>query len=251
VGFHCGVALGGVIASHRKSPISARLFDLRGRLHGCPGFTLQITKSGLICRAENRSNLGEQVAKAVSLLILSASVSKSEPPMANTIKLGTILIKDGTFLPDALLFESEPCATGWRLVKDLDGYGLHRKINEVGWTFFCLAGEIKATIFGFDGQKTVRRAVKRILTSPKSEQFNCLEITRVASKRFLGVPYMSVSACSRHVQESLFLPCDKDFGELGSSEIDCRPDQSLGPAGSKGLVKGTTMQATVAPILNR
>ena len=41
--------------------------------------------------------------------------------MAETVKAGTILIKDGTFLPDALQFESEPCATGWRLVKDLDG----------------------------------------------------------------------------------------------------------------------------------
>jgi len=35
--------------------------------------------------------------------------------MAETIKTGTILIKDATFLPDALQFESEPCATGWRL----------------------------------------------------------------------------------------------------------------------------------------
>jgi hypothetical protein len=89
--------------------------------------------------------------------------------MPEVIKTGTILIKDGTLLPDALQFESEPCATGWRLVKDLDGYGWHRKINEAGWTFFNLDSEIKATIFGFDGQKTVRRAVKRILANPKSE----------------------------------------------------------------------------------
>jgi len=171
--------------------------------------------------------------------------------MAETIKTGTVLIKDGTLLPDALRFESEPCANGWRLVKDLDGYGLHRKINEAGWTFFCLAGEIKATIFGFDGQKTVRRAVKRILARLKSGKFNSLEITRVSSKRFLGVPYVMVSACSRHIQESLFLSCDQDFRELGSSKIDCRPDQSMGLAGSKGLLKGTMIQANVAPILNR
>src|SRR6202162_1322901 len=170
--------------------------------------------------------------------------------MVETIKTGTILIKDGTFLPDALRFESEPCATGWRLVKDLDGYGLDRKIHEAGWTFFCLAGEIKATIFGFDGQKTVRRAVKRILARLKSGKFNSLEITRVASKRFLGVPFVSVSACSRHIQESLFLFCDKDFRELGPSKIDCRPDQSTVLAGSKELLKGTMIQANVAPILN-
>jgi hypothetical protein len=171
--------------------------------------------------------------------------------MPEAIKTGTVLIKDGTFLPDALRFESEPCATGWRLVKDLDGYGLHRKANEAEWTFFCLAGEIKATIFGFDGQKTVRRAVKRILARLKSGKFNSLEITRVASKRFLGLPYVSVSACSRHIQESLFLFCDKDFRVLGPSTIDCRPNQGMGLAGSKGLLKGTMIQANVVPILNR
>jgi hypothetical protein len=171
--------------------------------------------------------------------------------MAETIKTGTILIKDGTFLPDALRFESEPCATGWRLVKDLDGNGLHRKINEAEWTFFCLAGDIKATIFGFDGQKTVRRAVKRILANLKSSKCNSLEITRVASKSFLGVPYVSVSACSRHIQESLYLFCGKDFRELGSSKIDSRPDQSMVLADSKGLLKGAMIRADVAPILNR
>ena len=133
--------------------------------------------------------------------------------MPDTIKTGTILIKDGTFLPDALRFESEPCATGWRLVKNLDGYGLGRKIHEAGWTFFCLAGEIGTTVFGFDGQKTVRRAVKRILANLKLEKFNSLEITGVASKRFLGVPYASVSARSRHIQENVFLLRAKDHQE--------------------------------------
>ena len=170
--------------------------------------------------------------------------------MAETIKAGTILFKDGTFLPDALQFESEPCATGWRLVKDLDGYGLDRKIREAGWTFFCIAGEIKSIVFGFEGQTSVRRAVKRMLARLKSEKFNSLEITRVASKRFLGVPYVSASARSRHIQESLFLFCDKDLRKLGSSKIDCRPDQSMGLAGSKGLLTGTMIQANMAPILN-
>jgi hypothetical protein len=171
--------------------------------------------------------------------------------MAETIKAGTILFKGGTFLPDALQFESEPCATGWRLVKDLDGYGLDRKIREVGWTFFCMAGEIKKIVFGFEGQKRVRRAVKQILARLKSEKFNSLEITRVTSKRFLGVPYVSVSARSRHIQESLFLFRDKDLRKLGSSKIDCRPGQSMGLAGSKGLLTGTMIQANAAPILNR
>ncbi len=122
--------------------------------------------------------------------------------MADTIKTGTILIKDGTSLPDGLRFDSEPCATGWRLIKNIDGSGLSRKIHEAGWTFFCLAGEIKATIIGLDGQRDVRRAVKRILANLKAEEFNSMEITRVALKRFLGFPYVNVYAQPRHIQKS-------------------------------------------------
>ena len=128
--------------------------------------------------------------------------------MPDTIKTGTILIKEGTLLPESLRFESEPCVPGWRLVKDLDGCGLDRKIREAGWTFFCLAGQLGATVFGIDEQKTLSRAVEQILASPESAEFNSLEIMRVASeasKRFLGVCYVTVSAQSRHIQDSAFL----------------------------------------------
>ncbi len=125
--------------------------------------------------------------------------------MPDTIKTGTILIKEGTLLPEVLRFESEPCAPGWRLVKNLDGYGLGRKIHEAGWTFSWRTGEIGATVFGLDEQKTLRRAVEQILANPESAEFNSLEIMRVASeasKRFLGVRYVTVSAQSRDIQKS-------------------------------------------------
>ena len=125
--------------------------------------------------------------------------------MPDTITAGKILMREGTELPEAMRLESEPYDAGWRLVKNLDGYGLGRKIHEAGWTFFCQAGDIKAVVFGFDEQQMVRRAVKRILAKVESGKFNCLEITRVANQRFLGVPYASVSAHLRHIQESVVL----------------------------------------------
>ena len=125
--------------------------------------------------------------------------------MSDTIKTGTILIKEGTLLPEAVRLESEGSVPGWRLVKDLDRSGLDREIREAGWTFFCLAGEIRATVFGIDEEKMVRRTIEEILARLKLEKFNSLEITRVASeasKRFLGVPCVTVSAQSRHIQGS-------------------------------------------------
>ena len=134
--------------------------------------------------------------------------------MADTIKTGTILIQEGTLLPEAVRLESESCVPGWRLVKDLDGYGLDRKIHEAGWTFLYLAGEIRATVFGIDEEKMVRRAIEEILVRLKSEELNSLEIIRVASvasKRFLGVRHVTVSAQSRHLQQGICLVPAKDF----------------------------------------
>ncbi len=108
-------------------------------------------------------------------------------------------------MPEAVRFESECSVPGWRLVKDLDRCGLDREIREAGWSFFCLAGEIRATVFGIDEEKMFRRTIAEILARLKLEKYNSLEITRVASeasKRFLGVPCVTVSAQSRHIQGS-------------------------------------------------
>ena len=125
--------------------------------------------------------------------------------MADKIKVGAILIEDGALLPESLWLESEQCLNGWRRVKNLDGYGLDRRVREAGWTFFSLAGEIKASVFGFDLDKTMHRAITQLLANLKSDKLNCLEITQVVWKRFLGLPYVSVSAHSRHIQKSMVL----------------------------------------------
>src|SRR5207249_11114740 len=138
--------------------------------------------------------------------------------MTDKIKMGTILIEGGALLPDSLRFESEPYAKGWRLVKNLDGYGLDRKIRQAGWTFFYMA-QIKASAFGFDREKAVRRAVNRVLANLRSEKFNSLEINQVAAKRFLGLPYVTVSAHSRHIQESMFLCHDKRLAEWDPAQL--------------------------------
>jgi hypothetical protein len=70
---------------------------------------------------------------------------------------------------------------------------------------FCLAYETKATVFGIDGEKMERRAIEWIMANRELEKFNSLEIVRVASlasKRFLGIRHVTVSAQSRHIQES-------------------------------------------------
>jgi hypothetical protein len=145
--------------------------------------------------------------------------------MAEKITTGTILIKDGTPLPECLQFESEPYSNGWRSVKNLDAHGLDRKIGEAQWTFFFMAGEVKATVIGSDSERTRCRAVKNLILRMKTDSlnpsnaFNCLEIARVAVKRFLGVPYVTVSAHPRHIQESMFLFHSKNGAKWGRARL--------------------------------
>jgi len=138
---------------------------------------------------------------------------------ADKIKMGTVLIEGRALLPDSLGFESEPYSNGWRIVRNLDGFGLERKIREAGWNFFYMAGEIKASVFGFDREKTLRRTVNRVLARLKSERFNSLEITQVAAGRFLGLWHMTVSAHARHVQESAFLFQARQLAELDRNKL--------------------------------
>jgi len=122
--------------------------------------------------------------------------------MTDAIKTGTILIEEGALMPESLQLESQPYSSGWTAVSNLDLNGLDTAINKSGWTFFFMAGEMKITAFGFDREAAVRRAVKQVITNVESHKCNCAEITDVSFRLFLGMPYATVSAHSRHIQES-------------------------------------------------
>ncbi len=113
--------------------------------------------------------------------------------------------RENTVLPVGLTVESEVFLPGWRTVRNLDGYGLGQKMEEAKWYFFYLAGEHRAIALGREGLGTLRRAVKQILAKQEGQTFNSLEITKVASKRFLGIPFMSITAHFRHIQQGICL----------------------------------------------
>jgi hypothetical protein len=131
--------------------------------------------------------------------------------MPDTNRASTILIREDTPLPANLSIESEAFLPGWRVVKNLDRSALARKIEGANWNFFYLAGAMRATVLGRDRPGTLRRAVKRVLAKQEEQKFNSLEITKVVSKRFFGIPFTSVTAHSRHIQQGIVLVPTKDF----------------------------------------
>jgi hypothetical protein len=125
--------------------------------------------------------------------------------MPPTVQVGAILIEEWPLMTQFPGLESERYSGSWSLVKVLDGFALDRKIRASGWNFFFMAAEAKAMFFGAIGTKKIQNALKRILAKVKQQSFNGLEVTEIVAKRFLGVPYVVVSAHSRHLQQSCYL----------------------------------------------
>ena len=125
--------------------------------------------------------------------------------MPPTIKVGAILMKEWPGMTKLLGIESEPCSGEWGLLKVLDGFTLDRKIHAAGWNFFFMAAEVKVMFFGSMGAPKIHNAVRRIFEKVKQHNFNALEITEIVPDSFLGMPYVTVSAHSRHMQQSCYL----------------------------------------------
>jgi hypothetical protein len=150
--------------------------------------------------------------------------------MTPILKVGTILIEEGPLITQLPGLESEPCSGNWSVVKTLDGFALDRKIRTAGWNFFFMAAEIKVMFFGALGTKKIHNALKRILAKVRPQNFNGLEVTGIVAKRFLDVPYATVSAHSRHIQQS----CCLDSAEARRTSRRDRVGQRLSASPVQG-----------------
>jgi len=130
--------------------------------------------------------------------------------MPPTIQVGTILMKDWPGMTQPLGLESEPCSGSWSVLKVLDSFALDRKIHAAGWNFFFMAAEVKVMFFGAVGAAKIESALQSLLRKVRPQHFNSLEITGIVAKHFMGVPYVTVSAHSRHMQQS----CQLDSTEV-------------------------------------
>jgi hypothetical protein len=139
--------------------------------------------------------------------------------MTPTVQVGTILIEEGPRLTKVLGLESEPYSGSWSMLKALDACAVDREIHAVGWNFFFMAAEVKVMFFGAMGAQKIQNALSRILKKVRDQNFNCLEVTGIVAKRFWGMPYATVSAHSRHIQQSCQLD-DIDRRRAGQRDVE-------------------------------
>ena len=124
--------------------------------------------------------------------------------MAATVEVGTVLIEgQPPRVAEVLGLESEPYLGNWSVIKVLDGFALDKKIRAAGWNFFFETDEVKVMFFGGISTANVQDALKQILGKKvRRQNFNCLEVTGIVAERFWAIPYVTVSALSRHIQQS-------------------------------------------------
>jgi hypothetical protein len=135
------------------------------------------------------------------------------------------LVQKGTLLPPAFRPGSESYPNAWVSVKsNLDPHELEKEFAALGWTFHYMAGKVKASAFGFDRQKAMDKALARLIAGAMRQKCNCLEIDEVATRSFLGVPGVSVSAHTRHIQKGL------TFSGVDTPNQPAPPDAAATPA---------------------
>jgi hypothetical protein len=122
--------------------------------------------------------------------------------MKETMERGTILVEEGTPMPDSLLVSTKPYGAGWSSVENLTRGQLGAGLETAQWTFFYMAGEIQETAFGFDEQSRMRRAALKVIQAVKLQHCNCLEMTQVLRKSFWGIPAVKLVAHARQIQRS-------------------------------------------------
>jgi hypothetical protein len=120
--------------------------------------------------------------------------------MPDQIQTGTMMVYQSANLQSFAL-QGQPYFRNWRSLGAAESSGLDSKVRGKGCSLFFMAGEIRTLVPAWGGHNTLRRGVKRLLAQTHLQHFNCLEVTDIRRKYFFGIPYLSIAATPRHIQQ--------------------------------------------------
>jgi hypothetical protein len=117
--------------------------------------------------------------------------------MQQEIQAGTVLMKESHLF----VLESEPYFGNWSVVRAFEDYPFDQQVHAAGCHFPFIGAEVKVRFLGELGTKKINKAFTQILRKMRGHNFNCIKVTGIIVKRFLGVSYTTVSAHSRYLQQ--------------------------------------------------
>jgi hypothetical protein len=121
--------------------------------------------------------------------------------MKQEINSGRVFVENGTRIPIFLATESRPYLSGWVSMEGVAWRQFRKDLNAAGWTYFNIGIELKVTVFGFDRQRMLSRAVQRLSELATSRACNCLELNRMTTMRWVQLPSLTVYAHARRLQQ--------------------------------------------------
>lgn len=117
------------------------------------------------------------------------------------IEAGSLMLRTGVQGPDSILVSTTSYSRKWDVVTGRDVFATERAVRAAGWHLMCLGGAVRAMAFGRSEGTNARRAVDRVLAKIRKQDFNAAEVVEISTKHFLGIPYLSVSANARQLQQ--------------------------------------------------
>lgn len=126
-------------------------------------------------------------------------MDKEKMPLG--IQVGSILVKEQQLKIENFGLESNSYLQGWSLVRAVNGFSFAHRAQAAGWNCFFMAPEVQGNAFGSIRAASLQAAMQRIFLKVRGDGFNCLEVTGIAAHSLFGIPYLAVSAHSRHIQK--------------------------------------------------
>jgi hypothetical protein len=125
--------------------------------------------------------------------------------MATKLQVGSKLVEQGTPLPRVLELSSLNFLDDWRVMGSTSRDKLFNQVAASGWHLFYISGHLNTVSLGTDRDDALRRGVRRLAARVRSASFNCLEVTEISTRRFLGIPYLYIAADMLHIQRGFVL----------------------------------------------
>ena len=116
------------------------------------------------------------------------------------IASGSTFLRKGVGMPHGVVLRTHVYSKGWSVMAEKGASSLEDELRSLGWSFFYMAANSASGAFGGTEQSRVDRAVKRILRRRESAYFNGFSVGSIRTRRFLGIPFTTVSGHYRQVQ---------------------------------------------------
>ena len=121
------------------------------------------------------------------------------------LEVGSKLVEQGATMPRVVELNSFTLFDCWRVMGSTSRGAFYDQVNGSGWNLFYIAGHLDTLSIGLNREDALRRGVRRLAARVRAESFNCMEVTEIKTRHFLGIPYLFISADILHIQRGFIL----------------------------------------------